>query len=728
MYARTLCIAIAATVVSLSAARAHADVGEDQSLYSCTKARSDVFVNLKPETELADLVDWAMTFTCKKFIYNSKIKGRSAPVTLVAPGKMSPREAWRVFLVALQSANLTVVPKRGILEIVEAPQAKEKPLPVYRPEDVRAIDQIVRVVLRPQHIGVDDLSEVLGAIKSKDGAVVALPKAGILLVTDYGSTLDRMLSVMKQVDEPIEREHIYIVKLNHANAATAATKLTELLGADGSATRTRTRTRTRTKGKREIIEVSASAPTKIIPDERTNTLLIVAEDRVYQRVRKLLKYIDLPMPGGDGGMYVYRLENADATALATTLTNSLSSASTGAGQQKRKASSPGAGALGGVAFEGDVRVTADTESNALVVIASVRDFASLREVIGELDRPRRQVFIEAVIVELTLDHSRTLGATLHVGDVRKIGGKSSAVFGGIQHNDFASLNLADSLAKNGTGGIAGVVGPTLPGVEELLGISIPSFTVLVQALATRGHLDVVSAPYLTALDNRESTITVGRNIPFQSNTTGLNLTSPSTNGTTPFTAGTSVERQKVGLTLKIKPFINESDLIRLEIDQELQDLAPPVNDLGPTWTERKITTSVVVQDQQTVVIGGLVQERLQTEESKVPLLGDIPLIGRLFRRERRIKQKTNLLVILTPYVIKSPMDMQRILDRKSREQNEFAATLETFDHSKYRPDIDYGRRRGVLEEINRSVMKIERDKALLREFQEELSYPDGPIE
>ena len=725
MRLRTPCIALVTTLVSLHTARAYADVGEDESLYSCTKAHTDVFVNLKPETQLPDLVDWAMTFTCKKFIYNSKLEGRSAPVTLVAPGKLSPSEAWRVFLVALQSANLTVVPKHGILEIVEAPTAKEKPLPVYKPQDVRAEDQIVRVILRPEHVGVEDLAEALAAIKSKDGAVVTLSNAGILLVTDYGSTIDRMLTVVKLVDEPVEREHIYIVKLEHADAAATATKLTELLTTNGAPARARTRTRAKTN---EVIEMTASAPTKIIPDERTNTLLIVAEDLVYQRLRKLIKYIDLPMPGGEGGMYVYRLENADATALATTLTNSLTSASasTGAGQPKRAAAAPSAGALGGVAFEGEVRVTADTESNSLVVIASVWDFAALREVIGELDRPRRQVFIEAVIVELTLDNSRTLGVTFHAGDVRKVGGKDSAVFGGAQHSTLSSLNLADSLQKSGTGGIAGIVGPKLPGIEELLGISVPSFSVLVQALATRGHLDVVSAPHLTAMDNKESIITVGRNIPFQSNTTGLSLATPST--TTPFTAGTSVERQKVGLTLKIKPFINESDLIRLEIDQELQDLAPPVNDLGPTWTERKITTSVVVQDQQTVVIGGLVQERLQTDESKVPLLGDIPILGQLFRREHRIKQKTNLLVILTPYVIKDPTDMQRILERKTRQQDEFAATLETFDHAGYRAEVDYSRRRGVIEEMNQSVMKVEREKALLEEFKQELSYPDGAIE
>ena len=181
--------------------------------------------------------------------------------------------------------------------------------------------------------------------------------------------------------------------------------------------------------------------------------------------------------------------------------------------------------------------------------------------------------------------------------------------------------------------------------------------------------------------------------------------------------------------MKITPIINASDMVRLKIEQQIQDVGDKDPQLGPTWTKRKIKTTVVVRDQQSVVIGGLISDRVSYTESKVPLLGDIPLLGYLFKYTKRDKKKTNLLLLLTPHVVHDQMDLQRILERKTRERNEFLRSFGNLDHHKYVGDIDYRRKRGVVEEINRQVKNVERDREILRALDADTgAMPTGPVE
>jgi general secretion pathway protein D len=262
---------------------------------------------------------------------------------------------------------------------------------------------------------------------------------------------------------------------------------------------------------------------------------------------------------------------------------------------------------------------------------------------------------------------------------------------------------------------------------------VPSFGVLFQALANTNDVNVLSAPHIIATDNQEAEISVGQNIPYQGSFSGFGLGAGGA-GQTGQTGGfgipnVSVQRQDVALTLKITPHINASDMVRLEIDQEISDIASEnFNNLGPSWTKRTLKTTVVVRDQEAVVIGGLIQDKAISSESKVPLLGDIPILGHLFKFSRTTKQKTNLLIVLTPYVIKDSGDLQRIVARKMRERREFIETFTTFDALEYQPDVDYRRKRGVVEEINRSVVDVERERLLLQEFQSNtITYPQGPV-
>ena len=330
------------------------------------------------------------------------------------------------------------------------------------------------------------------------------------------------------------------------------------------------------------------------------------------------------------------------------------------------------------------------------------------------------MFIEAVHLEGTADNSLSLGTSWHGGKDLSDG---SIIIGGAQHNDLRSLNLA-SLASQ-TGLLGGLVGPLLPNAEQLLGTSVPSYGVLFQALATSSNVNVLSSPHLLTTDNEPAEISVGENIPYQSSF-----------GAAGGAAGgfglpvQSVQRQDVALTLKITPHVNQSNMVRLEIDQEISDIASPdFGGLGPSWSKRSIKTTVVVGDQQTIVIGGLMQDKVTFSESKVPLLGDIPVLGYLFKYTSKSKQKANLLVMLTPYIIKDQMDIEQIVQRKVRERDEFVQTFSNFARMSYRPEIDYRRKRGLVEEINHTMLAIDHDAEILRNLENrEEALPDGPID
>ena len=740
----TVAVVIALAVAVPGHALAQPSAPDDltqEALYSCGKARGPVSVSFKPEVELKDLITWVMGFTCRNFVYGAGIGGRSAKVTIIAPKRMSPGQAWRLFLVALETMNLTVVPQGNVLRVVESAQGKGEPLPLYRKGTPPATAQLVRAVVRPEHIPVDELANALNELKSTHGKVTALPQAGILIITDYGSSISKMTALIREVDQVLDGEGLYLLKVQHADATEMAAKLQEILGAPDktpspAASRRRSSRNRRSKAKTPPSvggdsDVSEAVPSKIIADERINALILLASEDAYMRVRSLVKYLDIPIDvGGSGRIHVYPLEHGDAEEVANTLNAAISGVSQGSsgrndrGNRRRTPPSSSGSLPGAPGFEGQVRVTNDKPTNSLVVVASVKDFIALKDVIERLDVPRRQVFIEAMILEVETDNGLNLGTSFHGGSSLDDG---SIVLGGLQHPGKLQSIFPATLA-GASGLLGGLIGPLLPGAEELLGQSIPSIGVLFQALATSSNVNVLSTPHLLTMDNQDAEISVGQNIPYQAGFAGL--PGGGQNGGGFGLPVQSVQRQDVALTLKITPHINASDMVRLEIDQEISDIASPdFNGLGPSWSKRTVKTTVVVGDQQSIVIGGLMRDRNTYTESKVPLLGDLPLLGYLFKYSQKSKAKTNLLIVLTPYVVKSQMDIEQIVQRKTRESQEFMRTFSTFSVMGSRGEIDYGRKRGLLEEINRTAITIERDIDMLRQAtQKQIDFPEGPIE
>ena len=710
--------------------------GEDAQLYACGKAKSSFAVTLKQETELKDLLTWAMSFTCKNFIYESSILQRSKKLTIIAPNKMTPQQAYRVFLVSLSTMGLTVVPKGNILRVVEAANAKSETVPIYKKGSPGNSDDVVRLILRPQHSSVDELASALSVVKSNIGVIQPVQKSGVLVVTDYSSHIRDMVTITKELDRPATGEGIYTILVKFADATQLAAKISEIIGTNMGGGGSPGKSSGGGPG-----EISAAIPTKIMADERTNTLILLSSEAGYLRVKALVDRLDVGIEGGDSGsIHVYALENASAEELAATLNAALTGVSQQTGGNRGGAGGrPGAavpgrapvptsfdgggGTGGGAAFEGQVRITHDAPTNSLVVLSSGRDFQSLKQVVRTLDTPRRQVFIEAVILELNVGNGLDLGTSFHGG--LPVGDNEDAlVFGGVQGSDLKSLQLSTLISA--TGLIGGLLGPILPQSQELLGTSIPSYAVLFQALAKSSNVNVLSSPHILATNNQEAEISVGQNIPYVG---GVNFGLPTGGAGIPGFGNVSIQRQDIQLSMKITPAINASDMVTLKIEQEIQDVGDRDPQLGPTWTKRKIKTTVVVKDQQSIVIGGLISDRVSYSESKVPLLGDIPILGYLFKYTKRAKNKTNLLVLLTPYVIHDQTDLGQIVERKVRERNEFLRAFYNLDKTAYLPRVDYRRKRGLIEEINRTIQSVESERELLQGLElRDATVIEGAIE
>jgi len=376
-------------------------------------------------------------------------------------------------------------------------------------------------------------------------------------------------------------------------------------------------------------------------------------------------------------------------------------------------------------FAGEVRISADKSTNSLVIIASQSDYRNLVKVIEKLDIPRRQVFVEAVIMEVSIDRTSEFGVQWHqeIG-VNSDQGKLPVLFGTKYTKQGAPPSFSLGSLLNFGGFLAGIQGPNVPELQKL-GISIPQFGVILHALQSSSDVNVLSTPHLLTSDNEEAEITVGQNVPFQAGFSPANLNLASTTGTTgttptgttgavpglggvnPFVTGLGsffapITRQNVELKLNIKPQINESDFIRMVVSEQTEEIASQDPVLGPTTAKRTAKTTVVAKDQETVVLGGIMQDRTIESVSKTPILGDIPIIGHLFREQSHQKIKTNLLLFLTPYIIKDPSDFRRIFERKLQERQQF---VEEFygQIPGYDVAIDFSRKAGPIAKIGHNL-------------------------
>ncbi len=702
------------TVASAETAQDDGTVGSPAPQRTAPRTPSTAKVSFDfRDYPLMELVNRISEMTGLNFILTESLQGKK--VTIISPTKITVDEAYQVFLSVLKSSGYTVVPIGNSLKIVPVGQVSSEAIPTVV-ENLGPDENFVTRLLKVENIEVDQMAGALSKLISPNGSVITYAPTNTLIMTDTVTNIERIVDIIQRLDVESPTEQLVIIPIRYADATDIAEKLMEVFGTDEQATASSRRNRrqppsrrrsSRRPSRRSRADSAATASmgqetpmiSKIIADERTNALIVMATPKALEDITALVSKLDVDVDENlKSDIHVIYLKYAKAEELAATLANltgtgygggisrtgsrSRTSASSrnrpgsrssqfGRTRTSRQGSYRGAGgtAYGGdvATFEGGVRVTADPPTNALVITASYNDYLTLRRVIERLDIRRRQVFVEAVILELSQDKSSTIGINYHGGIPGAEEGTGALFARGAQSLLASDPNLLAGLAVGVFGATVsapGTLGSALGAVTgtDSASLEIPAFGIVLQALQQDKDVNILSTPSILTSNNEEAKIVVGQNIPFQS-------------GSTISTIGSniSITREDVALTLRITPQVNESDEVTLEVFQEITEVVPGTtsNPLGPTTTKRSAETVVSVPDNHTAVIGGLIAAKENIAEDKVPILGDIPLIGFLFRTRTKTISKSNLLIFLTPHIIDTEEDMMNVYRIKMAQRQEF---------------------------------------------------------
>jgi len=695
------------------------DEGGGVGYNSCRKQpRGTKFrITLPKEAELQDLVNWMMSISCQKFILD--LKARSGKVTILSPEPVTVDEAYAAFYAALQTMGLTVEPSGKYFKIVETSDVKGRTLPVYgptsrAPNNDRYVTQLYRSKGETK-----DVVDLLNKLKTKQGSVDAV--GDLVIFTDTGASVRRLLKIVRQIDESSTRlEKIFFFQLQYADPQETAEMVREIFG-EGDA-----------KGKSGASAKGGADGepgfSRVIVDERTGTLIVVAPEADYEVIRRLIERLDVALAGGGGRIHVVKLRNADPDEVAGVLMQLGQGAASGGG------GGGGRGGRGGNAnaapasqsaelFSGEIKVTADPATRSLVILASQTDFQALRTVIDALDAQRKQVYIEVYLLELSLNNRLSGGASGHFGTTFGVDG------GGVQGDalGFAASSpngqnsvLLDTSILNGLA--AGVLGPQVQGSGQFLGLGqdIPAFGVIIQAAQENTSVNLVAEPHLYTADNQEASIEVGRNVPTQGA-----LAFPGGGQGGGLVPVQSVQRQDVTLKVQVTPHVNDGDMVTLDIEMENNDIESESPTLGVTTTKRRLKLDKVLgRDGQPIVLGGLVQEVERESTSQVPGLGDIPLLGWLFKRKSKQKEKINLMMVLVPHILETPDDARRIHKRRMEERLEFLSRETAFERRDLATNVNYRKKSGLLATVNKEAERMVQEEYLTREAELELQQKE----
>jgi general secretion pathway protein D len=644
------------------------------------------------DVDLTVLIKFISELTGKNFILDEKIKGKK--VTVISPTKISKDEAYKVFESILEIKGLATVPAGSVIKIVPAKDAMEKSLrTVVGKERAPDSDTLITRLVSLEYVDPDQMVKIMKPLMSRESKIDAYGPTNTLILTDTSSNITRLIRIVKQLDVRADEMEMDVIPLEYASAEAMARQLQEILQtlasstAAGAAPTAATR-RTRRTTRRTTTTKTAAAQGfsgKIIADDRTNSLIVLATETQLEEIRELVHKLDYDTPRAYGNINVYYLEYANAEETATVLSDLVSGAkSMGRNGANNKGTPPGV-ARTLASFEGEVSITADVATNSLIIVASPRDFLTLKNVIEKLDIRRKQVYVEAVIMEIQPSVLQDLGVEWRGAIPLESGDDvSNVMLGGTNFglgaNDLigSATSLASGQLPTETGlfpmDLGDTAGLTLGGIFDRVKVGeddagnpiyLPANTLIIHALNQTSKANLLSTPHLIAMDNEEAEIVVGRNVPF------ITSTSQTTVSTVQ-----QVQRENVGITLRFTPQITEGDYIQLELYQEISALIDsPVgqdpNRVGPTTSERKSTNTVLVRDGQTIIVGGLMEDRIRTNVSKVPWLGDIPGLGWLFRTESDLVEKQNLLIFLTPTIIREDQDVQRLFEEKKKRMIEY---------------------------------------------------------
>lgn len=548
--------------------------------------------------------------TGKNFVIDPKVKGK---VTVVATQPMNKNELYQVFLSILQVHGYTAVKSGEVIKIIPTKKAKQTG-GAGQLSSRRKGEEFVTRIIKLTNSSATQIVSLLRPLIPKDGHIAASTDSNVVVIFDHAENISRLSAIIRRIDNAGSMD-IKIIHLQHASASEISRILNTLL----------------LQGKGKFGKV------KVIEDGRTNSIIVSANKKDLVKIRGLVSEMDTPNKGTGNAQVIY-LKYSKAEALVPILLGV---------SDKLKTKSSKKGSTGS---NKDISIQADKNSNSLIITAPLDLFNSLKGIVQKLDIRRAQVLVEAVIAEVSLTTARELGVEW------VIDGTPSAS-NAVGFINFGSLNGIIGAASSISQGIA----PSLPSGTTLgfgsQGSSV-NFAAFLRALISDTSTNILSTPSILTLDNTEAEIVVGENVPFISG----EYTSSTAGSVNPFR---TINRQDVGLSLKVTPQINEGNAVQLEIEQEITNVIPGAAGAADlTTSKRRIKTTVLVEDQEIVVLGGLIDESLSESQGKVPLLGDIPLLGALFRYDKVSKIKRNLMVFIKPNIIRDEASIAQITGEK----------------------------------------------------------------
>jgi general secretion pathway protein D len=582
------------------------------------------------DADIRQVIEAVGEVTGKNFILDPRVK---AQVTMLSASPMTPDAFYEVFLSILSVYGFIAVPAGDVVKILPDSNARQLPGAELEAGGGGRPDDIVTRVIAVQNVAAAQLVPILRPLIPQYGHLAAHPPSNLLIISDRASNVDRMARIIARIDQSADQDY-EVIRLDHASA----TEVVKIIGALNQGA--------------QQAEGGGGPRVTVVSDERTNSLLITGDKNARLRYRALVTHLDTPLEEG-GDTQVRYLRYSDAKDLATKLQSQYSGGGASAPTKEGQAAPP--------SQRGDVSIWADEATNALIITAPPKVMRSMTAVIDKLDIRRLQVLVEAIIVEVSSDKASELGITWAVGD--------------------ADLDNVIGLTKfDNTTGVAGVAGALLGaggdsgttanaanlvrsgitmGVGRLSESGL-SFVGLIEALESDGNTNIIGTPVLVTLDNEEAEIQVGQEVPF---VTGQFTNTGAQTGATvnPFQ---TIQRQQVGLQLKLTPQINSGDAVLLKIEQEISNLLSSSQAVDLITSNRNINTSVIVEDGGTLVLGGLIEDRLTERQSRVPILGRIPFLGALFRADDTQKTKTNLMVFIRPTILRD--DVQAAFETNAK--------------------------------------------------------------
>lgn len=624
-----------------------------------------------PDADIMDLIKAISKMTRKNVIMDPKVGGKITIITQVA---ITVRDAFKVFLTALTNNNYTVVRSGEFLRVVRLADAREMNHPVVEGDKVPDADTMITRVTPIKNVSSEEVLRNIRALTNKEARIFNLAQTNTLIIVETSSNMQRILKMISLLDREGFVDSPGIIQVQNTQASEIQKLLQAIIG--GGANRTNQRpggtSGTSTAG-RSFGGSAAAGPriTDIIADDRTNSLIVLANEKGFEKVQELVQKLDIKSEFGAGQIHIYYLVHADAESVSKTLGNLVGGTGGGGTASTGGTARRAFGAQGELTFEGKVKVAADKDTNSLVVTAKQADYDLLSPIIGKLDMPRDQVFVEALVMEMTLDRNFSYSPNI----LGVTGDKSFNRAGFITNPDDLVKLLTSPQSIGGVFLGNSMVGPVreMDNPYDKTGskLKLQAINGMIKALQTVTDANIRATPSLLAFDNQESKISVKEQVPFKKTTT--NATGQSSS---------SIEKEAIGLELTLKPRINKaSDFVKLDIEFGLDDftkreLAEGVkNEGGVATVARKIKTSVSVKDSDTVAFGGLIRDIVNESKRQIPILGDIPLLGWLFKSSEQEVRKQNLMVFITPRIIKQYDRMRAILNDKISERDEFVSEM-----------------------------------------------------